>query len=128
MRGRTYPSMGSRLLPLPLAAAAVLAYAAGLPGIASYLVLAAIPCAAGAAFLGAGDALEGKDVLRGVTTCLALALLVLASAARASAPEGAAVPALAVSALVGAVLVYTVPLLAWLLEPLRPRPRFRTSP
>ena len=122
--------MGSRLLPLSLAVCAVLADSAGLHGIAFYLVLLAIPCAAGAAFLGVGDALEGKDVLRGVTTCLALALLVLASAARANAVEGAAVPALAASAMIGAVVVYGLPLLAWLLEPLKPRPRtrIRTSP
>jgi hypothetical protein len=120
--------MGSRLLPSSLAVAAVAADAAGLHGIAFYLVLLAIPCAAGAAFVGAGDALEGKDVLRGVTTALALALLVLASAARANAAEGAAVPALAASALIAAVAVYGLPLLAWVLEPLKPRPRFRTSP
>lgn len=120
--------MGSRLLPLSLAAGAAVADLAGLHGIAFYLVLLAIPCAAGAAFVGAGDAFEGRDVLRGATSCLALALLVLASAARANAVEGAAVPALAESALIGAVLVYTLPLLAWLLEPLRPRPRVRTSP
>jgi hypothetical protein len=119
--------MGSRLLPLSLAACALLAESAGVGGLAFYLVLLAIPCAAGAAFLAAGDALEGKDVLRGVTTALALALLVLASAARANAPEGAAIPPLAASALVAAVVVYTVPLLAWLLEPLRPRPRARTA-
>jgi hypothetical protein len=122
--------MGSRLLPLSLAVCAVLADSTGLHGIASYLVLLAIPCAAAAAFLGVGDALEGKDVLRAVTTCLALALLVLASAARANAAEGAAVPALAASAMIGAVVVYGLPLLAWLLEPLKPRPRarIRTNP
>jgi uncharacterized protein involved in response to NO len=120
--------MGSRLLPSSLAACALVADAAGLHGLAFYAVLCAIPCSAGAAFVGAGDALDGRDVLRGVTTCLALALLVLASAVRAQAPEGAAVPALAASALVGALVVYGLPLLAWVLEPLKPRPRFRTSP
>jgi hypothetical protein len=92
-------------------------------------VLLAIPCAAGAAFVGAGDALEGKDVLRGVTACLALALLVIASAVRANAAEGAGLPALAASATIAAVAVYTLPqLVAWLLEPLRPQGRIRTSP
>jgi uncharacterized membrane protein YhiD involved in acid resistance len=119
--------MGSRLLPLSLAVGALLADSAGLHSLAFYTVLLAIPCAAGAAFLGAGDALQGKDVLRGVTTCLAAALLVLASAVRAGAPEGAAVPALAVSALVAAVVVYGLPLFAWLLEPLKPRPRSRAA-
>jgi uncharacterized protein involved in response to NO len=126
--------MGSRLLPLSLAVAAVVADATGIHGLAFYLVLLAIPGAAAAAFLGAGDALEGKEIMRGVTSCLALALLVLASAVRANAPEGAAVPALAASAMIAAVLVYCLPLLAWVLEPLRPRPkprprtRVRTSP
>jgi hypothetical protein len=118
--------MGSRFLPLSLAVGALLADSAGLHGLAFYSVLLAIPCAAGAAFLGAGDALEGKDTLRGVTACIALVLLVLASAVRAQAPEGAAVPALAASALVAAVFVYGVPFLAWVLEPLKPRPRVRT--
>jgi hypothetical protein len=117
--------MGSRLLPLPLAVGALLADAAGLQSLAFYAVLLAIPCAAGAAFVGAGDALQGKDVLRGVTTCLAVALLVLASAVHSNAPQGAAVPALATSALVAAVVVYGLPLFAWLLEPLKPRPRAR---
>src|SRR3954447_17030639 len=118
--------MGSRLLPLSLALAAITADAAGLQGLASYLVLFAIPGAAAAAFLSAGDALEGRDVLRGVTCVLALGLLVLASAVRAQAPEGGAVPALAASAMIAAVIVYAlVPLLAWVLEPLTPRPRAR---
>jgi hypothetical protein len=119
------------LLPLSLAVGALAADAAGLHGLAFYVVLLAIPCAVGAAFLGAGDALEGKDVLRGVTSCVAVVLLVLASAVRTQAAEGAAVPALAASALVGAVLFYSLPLLAWVLEPLKPRPRaarIRTSP
>jgi uncharacterized protein involved in response to NO len=117
--------MGSRLLPLPLVVGALIADSAGLGSLAFTLVLIAIPCAAGAAFIGAGDALEGRDVLRGVTTCLALALLVLASAVRANAPLGSGVPPLAASALFAAVFVYGLPLLAWVLEPLRPRPRVR---
>ena len=127
MRGRTYAWMGSRLLPLSLAAAALAGDAVGLQGLAYYLVLLAIPGAAGAAFVGAGDVLDGKDRLRGVTSCLALALIVLAAAVRAGAPEGGAVPALAVSALVAALLVYGLPALVWVLEPLRPRPRARTA-
>jgi hypothetical protein len=120
--------MGSRLLPLSFAVAALAADAAGVHGLAFYLVLFAIPGAAAAAFLAAGDALEGKDVLRGVTSALALTLLVLASAVRSQAPEGGAVPALAASALIAAILVYGLPLLAWVLEPLRPRPRYRSIP
>lgn len=119
--------MGSRLLPLSLAAAALLADSAGLHGLASLLVLGAIPCAAAPAFLGAGDALAGEGLARGVTASLALALLVLASAVRSNAAVGGAVPPLAVSALVLAVLVYTLPVVGWLLEPLKPRPRVRPA-
>src|SRR5262245_30626735 len=119
--------MGSRLLPWSLAVAALAADAIGLHGLAYSLVLLAIPSGAAAAFLGAGDALNGKELLRGVTSCLALVLIVLAAAVRANAPVGGAVPALAVSALVGAMLVYGLPLVVWVLEPLRPRPRARQS-
>lgn len=117
--------MGSRLLPLALAVSAFLADSAGIQGLGSLLVLCAIPCAAAAAFLGGADLIERRHLLRGVTTCLALALLVLASAVRAGAPEGGAVPPLAVSALVGVLLVYALPLVIWVLEPLKPRPRAR---
>ncbi len=119
--------MGSRLLPLSLALGALLADTAGVHRLAFYLVLLAIPGAAAAAFIGAGDALEGKGAwLRGISTTLALMLLVLGSAVRENAPQGAAVPALAVSAIVAAVVVYGLPALAWVLEPFLPRPRVRT--
>jgi hypothetical protein len=115
--------MGSRVVPLSLAVAALLADAAGLHGLAFYLVLLAIPGAAAAAFLGAGDALDGGAWLRGITTTLALALLVLGSAVREGAPHGASLPALATSAVVAAVIVYALPALAWVLEPLLPARR-----
>ena len=119
--------MGSRLLPLSFALGALLADAAGVHRLAFYLVLLAIPGAAAAAFIGAGDALEGKGAwLRGISTTLALTLLVLGSAVRENAPRGAAVPALAVSAVVAAVVVYGIPALAWVLEPFLPHPRVRT--
>jgi hypothetical protein len=119
--------MGSRLLPISLALGALLADAAGAHRAAFYLVLLAIPGAAAAAFIGAGDALEGKGAwLRGISTTLALTLLVLGSAVRENAPRGAAVPSLAVSAVVAAVVVYGIPALAWVLEPFLPRPRVRT--
>ena len=121
--------MGSRLLPLSFAAGALLADAAGVHRVAFYFVLLAIPGAAAAAFVGAGDALEGRHAwLRGVSTTLALALLVLGSAVRSNAPHGAGVPALAVSAIVAAVVAYALPGLAWLLEPLRPRTGARHRP
>ena len=120
--------MGSRLLPLSLALAALLADAAGAHRVAFYLVLLAIPGAAAAAFIGAGDALEGRGAwLRGISTTLALALLVLGSAVRENAPRGAPVPSLAVSAVVAAVVVYGLPALVWVLEPFLPRPRVRPA-
>src|SRR3954464_13230296 len=101
--------MTSRLLPVTLAAGAAAADASGRHGLASALVLLAIPCAAGAAFLGVGDALNGGCPLRGVPPAVALALLVLGASARSRAGVGAAVPPLALSATIGAMLVYVVP-------------------
>ena len=116
--------MGSRLLPLSFALAALAAEAAGADRIAPLLVLAAIPCAAAASFVAISDALEGRHAtLRAVSTSLALALLVIGSMAREHAPRGGAVPTLAVSTLVAAVIVYAIPALVWVLEPLVLRPR-----
>ena len=118
--------MGSRLLPLVLAVGAVSADMAGAHRPAFYLVLLAVPAAAAAALLGAGDVIQGEAAwLRGVSTSLALVLLVAGSAVRESAAAGAGVPALAVSSVVAAVVVYAVPFVVWLLEPLVPRPRPR---
>ena len=120
--------LGSRLLPLTLALGALLADGSGAHRVAFYLVLLAIPGAAAAAFIGAGDALEGGGAwLRGVSTTVALMLLVLGSAVRENAPHGAAVPALAVSAVAAAVIAYALPALAWVLEPLLPHPRTRPA-
>jgi hypothetical protein len=123
--------VGSRLLPPALAVCALLADAGGLHGLAGWLVLIALPCAAGAAFVGISDLLEGKGRLVGVSSSVALALLVLASTVRDHAPRGAHVPTLAVTALVATVIVYAVPALIWVLEPLHaPRSvtRLRTEP
>jgi hypothetical protein len=112
--------VGSRLLPLVLATAALAAGAAGLRGAALWLGLAAVPAAAAAAFVAVSDALEGRPaLLRAVTAGAALVLLILASAARAGAPSGASPSPLASWALVLALLVYGVPLVAWVLEPVR---------
>lgn len=120
--------MGSRPLPLALALAALLADAAGVHRLAFYLLLLAVTGAAAAAFVAAGDALEGKRAWpRAVSTTLALALLVTASAVRGNTPPGAAVPAVALSAVVAAVLLYGLSPLAWLLEPLRIRFRVRPA-
>ena len=119
--------MQTRLLPPALALFAVLADAAGLHGIAFWLVLLALPAAAGLAYVGLSDGLAGGGWLPGATATLAVLLLVLGSAAREAAPVGAAVPTLAITAVVGALVLYAVPVLAWLLEPLRPRPRTRAA-
>ena len=120
--------MGSRLLPLSLVAAALLGDAAGLHRLAYYLVLLAVVGGAAAAFVGVADVIEGKGGawMRGVTTSLALVFLLADAAVRANVAAGASVPKLALSAAVAAVVVYGLPLLGWLLEPLRPRPRART--
>jgi hypothetical protein len=116
--------MGSPLLPLTLALAALGADAAGLHRLALYVVLLAVVGAAAAAFVSAGDALEGKGSwLRAASTCLALALLVLGSAVRANGPVGGHVPTLALSTVVLAVVAYVLPVLAWLAQPVAPGPR-----
>ncbi|HEX4323451.1 MAG TPA: hypothetical protein VHZ77_02355 [Gaiellaceae bacterium] len=112
--------MGSRLLPLVLATAALTAGAAGLGGLALWLGLLTVPVAAAAAFNAVSDALDGRPArLQALTSGTALALVVLASAVRESAPTGAAVSPLATWALLLALLAYAVPLVAWVLEPVR---------
>lgn len=116
--------MGSRLLPFLLVVGALLADGGSAHRAAFYLVLLAVPAAAAAAFVGVADVLEGKPALaRGITTSVSLVLLVLGCAARSGAPAGAAVPKVAISAAVAAAVLYSVPLVGWLLEPLRPRRR-----
>lgn len=110
--------MGSRLLPFCLALGATLADTAGAHHLAVWLLFAAVPGAAAAVFLAAGDVLEGRRAwTRAVTTGGALVLLLLSSAVRHGAPVGGAVPAVAVSAAVGAGLLYLLPILLWVLQP-----------
>ena len=112
--------MRSRLLAPGIALCALLADAAGIHGIATWLVLIALPAAAVSAFAALGDALgDDKPWLPAVTATLGLVLIVLASAVREGAPRGAAVPTLALSALVAALVCYAIPALVWVLEPLR---------
>ncbi len=112
------------MLPLTIALGAVAADGAGHHRLAFYLVLLAIPAAAGAALAAAGDLAEGKGVaLRILCTSVALVLLVTSSAARANAPQGASVPAIAVSALLAALLAYGALAVAWVTAPLWERPR-----
>lgn len=110
--------MGSRLLPLCLALGATLADSTGAHHLAVWLVLGAVPCAAAAAFVAAGDVLEGRPGwVRAITTGGALVLLLVASAVRHGAPVGGAVPAVALSAAIGAAVLYLVPVVFWLLQP-----------
>jgi hypothetical protein len=112
--------VGSRLLPLVLATAALAAGAAGLPGPALWIGLLAVPAAAATAFAAVSDMLDGRPArVRAATSSLALGLVVLASAARANAATGAAAPPLATWGLVLALLAYAVPVLVWVLHPVR---------
>ncbi len=119
--------MGSRLLPLVLATAALAAGAAGLGGLALWLGLLVVPAAAAAAFVAISDTLEGRPaLLSAVTSGVALLLVVVASAARQNTPTGGAASPLATWGLVLALLAYGLPFVAWVLEPMRvPR---RTRP
>jgi hypothetical protein len=115
--------MGSRLLPLSLVLGAAFADLAGAHQPAGLVLLIAIPCAAGAAFVAVSDLLEGRPaVVRTFTTVGALVCCLVASAVRHGAPAGAAVPALALSAVVAACVLYAVPVLLWVLQPVSLRP------
>lgn len=112
--------MGSRLLPLVLATAALAAGAVGLGGLALWLGLVTVPAAAAAVFVAVSDALEGRPMrLRAATSGIALMLVVLASAVRENAPTGSAASPLATWALVIALFAYAVPFVVWVLEPVR---------
>lgn len=120
---RSYAGMGSRLFPLALALAASLADAGGLHRLAALVVLLAIPCAAAAAFVAISDVLEGRRALvRAVTSTLSLLLFLAGSAVRHGAPAGGHVPAVAVSAVVAAGILYLLPVLFWVLQPVQLRP------
>jgi hypothetical protein len=125
--------LGSRLLPLALATAALAAGTAGLGALALWIGLLAVPAAAAATFVAVSDALEGRPAtLRAWTSGVALGLVVLASASRVNAATGTAASPLATWALLIAVLAYAVPFVAWLLEPVRvprrARPQRRLRP
>lgn len=120
--------LGSRLLPLALATATLAAGSTGLGGLALWLGLLTVAAAAAAAFVSVSDALEGRPArLAAVSSGVALALVVVASASRASAPTGEPVSPLATWALFLALLVYAVPLVAWVLEPVRMGGRTRPA-
>ena len=112
--------MGSRLLPLALATAALAAGTVGPGGLALWLGLLAVPAAAAAAFVAISDVLEGEPVrLSAVTSSFALVFIVLGCAVRSNAVAGAAAPPLATWALVAALLAYSIPAFAWVLEPVK---------
>ncbi len=116
-----------------LATAALAAGAVGLGSLAIWLGLLAVPAAAAVAFVAVSDTLEGRSaLLHAVTSGVALALVVLSSAARENAPIGAGASPLVTWALLLALLAYGVPLVAWVLEPVRmparTRPQRRLRP
>jgi hypothetical protein len=120
--------MGSRLLPLSLALGASLADLAGAHQLAGLLVLVAIPCAAGVAFVAVSDVLEAKRAwIRTVTSVPALVFFLVGSAARHAAPAGAAIPAVATSAVIAAAVLYLLPALLWVLQPAPLRPVARAA-
>jgi hypothetical protein len=112
--------LGSRLLPLVLATAALAVGAEGLGTLAVWLGLLTVLAAAAAAFVAVSDVMEGRPShLSAVTSGIALALVVLASAARSNTPTGASASPLATWALFLALLAYAVPLVAWVIQPVR---------
>jgi hypothetical protein len=115
--------MPSSTVTLALVAAATAADGAGAHGLASWLVLVAIPVAAAVAFAAAGDLVEEKRSLFS-TLCpaLVLVLLVLASAVRSNATVGAPVPRLTLSALGACLVLYVVQVFAAVVRTPRPQP------
>ena len=96
----------------------------GLGGLALWLGLVAIPTAAAASFVAVSDLLEGKaTLLSALTNSLALGFIVLECAVRSNAVVGAAAPPLATWALFAALFAYSVPTVAWVLEPVKVKPR-----
>jgi hypothetical protein len=112
--------VGSRLLPLALATAALAAGIVGLGGAALWLGLLAVPTAAAVSFVAVSDVLEGRPaLLSAVTSSLALAFIVVGCAVRSNAAIGTAAPPFATWALFAALLAYSVPAFAWVLEPVK---------
>ena len=100
--------------------AAFAAGAAGLGGLALWLGLLAVPVAAAAAFVAISDVMEDRlTLIHAVTNSLALGFIVLGCAVRSNALAGTAAPPLATWALLAALLAYSVPAFAWILEPVK---------
>jgi hypothetical protein len=78
-------------------------------------------------FVAVSDVLDGRPShLRAVTSGLALAFVVLASAARSNAPTAAGASPIAVWALFLALIAYVVPFVVWVLRPARAPRRGRS--
>jgi hypothetical protein len=72
------------------------------------------------AFVAVSDRLEGKAGLTGaLMSSFALAFIVLGCAVRSNAAAGTAVSPLATWALFAALLAYSIPAVAWVLEPMK---------
>jgi hypothetical protein len=121
--GRTFPRMGSRLLPLSLALGAIFADTAGLHSIAALVLLVAIPCALAAVC----EAVASRGWLRSALNSASLVLLVVASTVRHAAPVGGHVAPTALSAVIAAAILYLLPVLFWVLQPVSLRPAQTTT-
>ena len=100
--------------------AAFAAGAAGLGGLALWLGLLAVPVAAAASFVAISDVMEDRlTLIHAVSNSLALGFIVLGCAVRSNALAGAAAPPLATWALLAALVAYSVPAFAWILEPVK---------
>ena len=115
--------MGSRLLPLCLALGAILADTAGLHPLAAVVLLVAIPCALGAVC----ESVATRGWLRSALNSASLVLLVVASTLRHAAPVGGHATPAALSAVIAAAILYLLPVLFWVLQPVALRPAETTT-
>ena len=115
--------MGSRLLPLSLALGAIVADTAGLHGVATLVLLVSIPCALATVC----EAVATRGWLRSALSFASLVLLVVASTVRHAAPVGGHIPPAALSAVIAAAILYLLPVLFWLLQPVSLRPAQTTA-
>jgi hypothetical protein len=117
--------MGRRVLPVVLVLLAACADASGRHGLATSVLVLAIPAAAAAALTRFGELVELPGRVRGVVAlrvdvalgALALVAVVVSAAARAGAVEGTGVPPLAVSALLASVVAFALQAVVALLAP-----------
>jgi hypothetical protein len=115
--------MGSRLLPLSFALGAIVADTAGAHGIATLVLLVSIPCALAAVC----EAVATRGLLRSALNSASLVLLVVASTLRHAAPVGGHATPAALSAVIAAAILYLLPVLFWVLQPVSLRPAQSTA-